>query len=48
MKACEESLLPMLWDTHIERLISGMVDAKSQDELALVAKMRNRLEKHFL
>ena len=44
MKACEESLLPMLWDTHIERLISGMVDAKSQDELALVAKMRNRLE----
>ena len=44
MKACEESLLPMLWDTHIEQLISGIVDAKSGDEAALVAKMRNKLE----
>ena len=44
MKACEESLLPLLWDTHIEQLISGIVDAKSGDEAALVAKMRNKLE----
>lgn len=44
MKACEESMLPALWDTHIEQLISGMLDTKSVDERALVAKMHNRLE----